>query len=61
MGKGDRKSKKGKRTMGSHGNTRPKKNTTNPIVVTTVKTKKEASPKSTSPSKTSTLQVPQSP
>ena len=45
MGKGDKKTTKGKRTMGSHGNTRPKKKTTNPIVATTVKTKKEASPK----------------
>jgi ribosomal small subunit protein bTHX len=41
MGKGDRKTTKGKRIMGSHGNTRPRKSTSNVVkaVVEAVKEK----------------------
>jgi 30S ribosomal protein S31 len=52
MGKGDKKTAKGKRTMGSYGNTR-KKNTSTPIVVI-AKEKKEAkvvAPKEEKPKK----------
>jgi len=52
MGKGDKKTAKGKRTMGSYGNTRKRK-TTSPIVVAE-KPKKEvkvAAPKEEKPKK----------
>lgn len=41
MGRGDKKTKKGKRTMGSHGNTRPKKESTSSSVVVAEKPIKE--------------------
>ena len=37
MGRGDKKTAKGKRTMGSYGNTRKRKEDTKPIVVAKVK------------------------
>jgi ribosomal small subunit protein bTHX len=41
MGRGDKKTKKGKRTMGSHGNTRPKKESTSSSAVVAEKPKTE--------------------
>jgi len=44
MGKGDKKTKKGKISMGSHGNSRPR-NAAKAVVVTPKKEKAEAAPK----------------
>jgi len=41
MGRGDKKTRKGKIFKGSHGNTRPKK-TSRPVVVTKKSTKKKS-------------------
>ncbi|MBI1837502.1 MAG: 30S ribosomal protein THX [Flavobacteriia bacterium] len=41
MGRGDKKSTKGKRAMGSHGITRPRKKSTSTVVATEVKAVKE--------------------
>lgn len=49
MGRGDKKTKKGKRTMGSHGNTRPKKESTSSAPVTVEKPKKVAAEKPKKP------------
>ena len=58
MGKGDKKSRKGKITMGSYGVTRPRKKTKSAVVVSTTpkapkvaKVKKEAAPKKAAPKK----------
>ena len=53
MGRGDKKTAKGKRTMGSYGNTRKRKEDAKPIVV--AKVKKVAKPvevKAEKPTKT---------
>jgi 30S ribosomal protein S31 len=44
MGKGDKKTKKGKISMGSHGNSRPR-NAAKAVAVTPKKEKVEAAPK----------------
>lgn len=41
MGKGDKKTAKGKRTIGSFGNTRPKKKAAPAVVASSAKPKKE--------------------
>ena len=54
MGKGDKKSRKGKITMGSYGVTRPRKKTKSAVVAATPKApkvKKEAAPKKAAPKK----------
>ncbi len=49
MGRGDKKTAKGKRTMGSYGNTRKRKEDVKPIVV--AKVKKVAKPAEVKPAK----------
>ena len=53
MGKGDKKTRKGKITQGSYGKTRPKKSGKAKLVVEAVveKPKKEAAPKAEKPEK----------
>ena len=55
MGKGDKKSRKGKITMGSYGVTRPRKKTKSAVAASTTpkepKVKKEAAPKKAAPKK----------
>ncbi|MDB5257840.1 MAG: ribosomal protein Thx [Chitinophagaceae bacterium] len=45
MGKGDKKTKKGKISMGSHGNSRPRNAAKSAVAVTPKKEKAEAAPK----------------
>lgn len=52
MGKGDQKSRKGKITAGSYGNSRPKKPSVKAYVATEEKPVKEAKPKATTKAKT---------
>lgn len=45
MGKGDKKTKKGKISMGSHGNSRPRNAAKSAVAVAPKKEKAEAAPK----------------
>ncbi len=52
MGKGDKKTRKGKITQGSYGKTRPKKSSESVIPAKEEKPKKEVAPKAEKPKKT---------
>ena len=52
MGKGDKKTRKGKITQGSYGKTRPKKSSKSVIPAKVEKPKKEVAPKAEKPKKT---------
>ena len=52
MGKGDKKTKKGKITQGSYGKTRPKKSSKSVIPAKVEKPKKEVATKAEKPKKT---------
>ena len=52
MGKGDKKTRKGKITQGSYGKTRPRKSSKSVIPAKVEKPKKEVAPKAEKPKKT---------
>ena len=59
MGRGDKKTAKGKRTMGSYGNTRKRKEDVKPIVVAKVKkVAKPAEVKAEKPAKPAKVEKP---
>jgi 30S ribosomal protein S31 len=59
MGKGDKKTAKGKRAMGSHGNTRPKGKSIKSDITQGEKPKKVTTPKKNSTSKKASSKKPQ--